>query len=727
MHFIKRIKAALYFKRLVFVLFLLLSSGLSYARTVRLDFIGTIPTLHGKPTGDTVRYMGLFRKFDWDVTITGNGTTRQFSTSIPDTLFMNARQRIYLATTFVVDPRLVNEITTLHFGLGGSVSVKLNGTEILSTGSFSTNTKSRLHKFIQDDYVDFLFKDTLEKMEVIYIPYANEKILNLDLQFEQAMWGEKRKEEKTTEAYQSFALGFYYFAFGIIFLIFFIFFKERTENLYFSFFCVFAAGSFLCEYLKLNFFDGLAPFLAVFSLEFLSIFFAKVLKNKEKSKIPLLIIGLLTAVSYLPIIRDNYTSLSSNTTPILLMRILLLVILFCYTGISALYYLIQGIGQKRWEARTIVFIIAGAVLLIIVTFLVTGIVSSISGVSNSFYAKSLQYLSGYLLYVCLFVYPLSGAIVLGKRNGLNQKQLIKQIQSIEKLSTENLEKEKEKKLILESQNTELERKVNERTYEVMRQKVEIEVKNKAITDNLIYAQRIQSAILPDIKLIYKALEQSFIIYLPKDIVSGDFYAFAEKNEKVLIIAGDCTGHGVSGAFMSMIGSSLLNQIIGERKIEEPSLILNELNSSVIEALKQSENESHDGMDVSICSFDLKKYKLSYAGANRPLWLIRDGRLQVFSPDKFPIGGLQVAKERTFTNYNIDLQKNDTLYIFTDGYTDQFGGEFGKKLMTAKFKEMLISIQHLDMREQEAYLKDYFEKWKGGNEQVDDVLVIGIRV
>jgi serine phosphatase RsbU (regulator of sigma subunit) len=262
---------------------------------------------------------------------------------------------------------------------------------------------------------------------------------------------------------------------------------------------------------------------------------------------------------------------------------------------------------------------------------------------------------------------------------------------------------------------------------VQRQKELIEIKNKAITDNINYAQRIQSAILPDIKLIYKTLEQSFILFQPKDIVSGDFYAFAEKNDQVLIIAGDCTGHGVSGAFMSMIGSSLLNQIIIEKGIEEPAHILNHLNTAVIESLKQNVNESNDGMDISICSLNIKKLEMQYAGANRPLWLVRNNTLEVYKPDKFPIGGLQAARDRTFTNFKINLQKNDTIYIFTDGYADQFGGANGKKLMTSKFKEKLLSIQHMSMREQEMYLRAHFETWKGNEEQVDDVLVIGVRV
>jgi len=177
----------------------------------------------------------------------------------------------------------------------------------------------------------------------------------------------------------------------------------------------------------------------------------------------------------------------------------------------------------------------------------------------------------------------------------------------------------------------------------------------------------------------------------------------------------------------MIGSSLLNQVINEKGITEPAGILTQLNTSVIEALNQSNNESNDGMDVSICAFDLEHQKIEYAGANRPLWIARNGEMLTFSPDKYPIGGLQVARERAFTNHIIDLEKGDTIYIFSDGYADQFGGEKGKKLMTSKFKEKLLSIQSHSMREQERILKDYFLEWRGANEQVDDVLVIGVRV
>lgn len=325
------------------------------------------------------------------------------------------------------------------------------------------------------------------------------------------------------------------------------------------------------------------------------------------------------------------------------------------------------------------------------------------------------------------VYPITVAIVLARRYGKNQTQLIEQVQTIKKLGEENLLQETEKKNILAQQNILLENKVTERTFELEEKNKEILNKNKEITDSLIYAKRIQAAVLPNLNTVYKILDQSFILYLPKDIVSGDFYEFTQKENKHIIAAADCTGHGVAGAFMSIIGSSLIKSIINEKNITAPSGILDALNEGIINSLKQHESETHDGMDISICSFDTKNMSLEFAGANRPLWLIRNDELIVYAADKFPIGGLQIKHNNQFTNHQIKIQPKDTIYLFSDGYADQFGGEHGKKLMTKKLKEILVSIQHLSMNEQKIYLQNYFNEWKGNNEQVDDVLIIGIRI
>lgn len=280
---------------------------------------------------------------------------------------------------------------------------------------------------------------------------------------------------------------------------------------------------------------------------------------------------------------------------------------------------------------------------------------------------------------------------------------------------------------LRTREEELTRLVNERTKELKVRNEEITIKNKEITDNVNYAKRIQTAILPDLNKIYFAFANSFVLYLPKDIVSGDFYSFFKHDNTAILIAADCTGHGVTGAFLSVVGNSLLTQIVNERKITDPGEILDSLHEEMVNMLNQRNTESTDGMDVSICSVDLENLKLRYAGANRPLWIIRNNELITFSPNKFPVGGLQISHEENFASHEFQLEKGDSFYLFSDGYADQFGGEAGKKLMTKKFKEILLSIQEKSMSDQREHLMTYLQGWKGEHEQVDDVLVIGAKM
>ncbi len=256
----------------------------------------------------------------------------------------------------------------------------------------------------------------------------------------------------------------------------------------------------------------------------------------------------------------------------------------------------------------------------------------------------------------------------------------------------------------------------------------IEEKTKSITDSIRYALRIQRATLPHRRDIWAALHQSFVLYKPKDIVSGDFYWFAKKEQTVFIAAADCTGHGVPGAFMSIIGSEKLNDAV--RNENNPSEILSQLNIGIKTALRQSESveSTRDGMDIALCSIDLTSNILNYAGANRPLWIIRKNSTEVeeIKAVKTAIGGLTEASQH-FDTHTLKLFEGDTFFIFSDGYADQDGGEKGKKLMTKKFKEMLVSIQSKTLKEQEAYLDSYFDKWRGNKQQLDDILVIGVRI
>jgi serine phosphatase RsbU (regulator of sigma subunit) len=395
-------------------------------------------------------------------------------------------------------------------------------------------------------------------------------------------------------------------------------------------------------------------------------------------------------------------------------------VLFAIASIEIIRVIFMAIRKRKDGAWIFAFVILLAPL--------AGIVSS--NLPDEFVISGIKIPNntGAIVASCFVLgLPFSMALYLARDFANMGKQLKKQLKEITDLSETTLRQEKEKKQILENQKEELELKVVERTQEVWEQKNVIEIKNKEITDSLVYAKRIQTAMLPDINLLYKMLDQSFVLFQPKDIVSGDFYGFTQKQNKILVAAADCTGHGVAGAFMSIIGGSLLSQIINEKNITEPALILDHLNEGIIRSLKQKENESSDGMDISFCTFDLSKNELQFAGANRPLWLIRNSELLFYKANKYPIGGLQVVHDEKFTQHVIPLQRNDTIYMFSDGYADQFGGEKGKKLMTKRFREVLLSIQNKTMHEQKIYLQEYFESWKGNNEQVDDVLVIGIRV
>lgn len=277
--------------------------------------------------------------------------------------------------------------------------------------------------------------------------------------------------------------------------------------------------------------------------------------------------------------------------------------------------------------------------------------------------------------------------------------------------------------------------VKERTAEIIHQKEElehqkelVEEKNKDITDSINYASRIQQAILPIIEEIKKVFPESFVFYRPRDIVSGDFYWFVKKDNDVYIAAADCTGHGVPGAFMSMIGHTLLNEILNQKNITSTGEILTELHKQIRISLKQDQQESRDGMDIALCKINVETLILEYSGAMRPLYLIVDGKLEEIKADKFPIGGLQEEnEERIFKSHEIQLKKGNLFYIFSDGYADQFGGKDGKKFMVKRLKELLLQVAPYDMNYQYMQIVNNYVEWLGDGEQIDDILFIGVRV
>jgi serine phosphatase RsbU (regulator of sigma subunit)/tetratricopeptide (TPR) repeat protein len=251
---------------------------------------------------------------------------------------------------------------------------------------------------------------------------------------------------------------------------------------------------------------------------------------------------------------------------------------------------------------------------------------------------------------------------------------------------------------------------------------------QAITDSIHYARRIQYAILPPPEIIDNLLPQNVIVFRPRDIVSGDFYWLSKSHGRIICIAADCTGHGVPGALMSMLGIAFLNEIVSRNPKIKAGEILGELRKYIVKYLHQNQNigESKDGMDASLLVFDEEMKSVEYAGANNPLIIVRDGILTEYKPDKMPIG-IHQNFNQPFTNHEIDLVKGDMLYIFSDGYVDQFGGPDGKKFMIRNLKKLLLEIHSDDMKTQKHSIEGILNTWMGDLDQVDDILLMGIRV
>ena len=264
--------------------------------------------------------------------------------------------------------------------------------------------------------------------------------------------------------------------------------------------------------------------------------------------------------------------------------------------------------------------------------------------------------------------------------------------------------------------------------EVNHQKELVEVKNREITDSINYAKRIQQSILTSDNYFRKYTRDFFILFKPKDIVSGDFYWAISHDNKFIVMTGDCTGHGVPGAMMSMMGVNFLNEIVNEKLITSPSQILNHLRSDIIKTLnpEDSTEESKDGMDCSLCSFDFDNLKLTYSNANHNFYVIRNKELIVSSTNKMPVGAGHNSSQG-FEEFTMDLEKDDIVITLTDGYADQFGGPKGKKFKYKQFEELLITNVELPLERLKEKLNDAVELWRGNLSQVDDICVIGIKI
>lgn len=275
-------------------------------------------------------------------------------------------------------------------------------------------------------------------------------------------------------------------------------------------------------------------------------------------------------------------------------------------------------------------------------------------------------------------------------------------------------------------------KIKAQRDEIESQRDVVVLQKNEIIDSINYAQRIQSALLPPAPYISGLLNEYFIFYKPRDIVSGDFYWIKQVNHHIVVVAADCTGHGVPGAFMSLLGISYLNEIVQAREVTQTNQVLNQLRKQVTDSLRQhgGRDESKDGMDLALCVLDQETNMLQFSGANNPFYLIRDGNgkpvLSEYKADRMPIGYYQ-EKDNSFSKHEIQLNKGDTFYLFSDGFLDQKGGSENKKFMSKNFKNLLLNIQDRSMSDQKILIENKMAEWMGDNSQIDDILVIGVKV
>lgn len=516
---------------------------------------------------------------------------------------------------------------------------------------------------------------------------------------------------------ENLILGFYYGILFFVFVIYFFFFvvlKDRTYLYYISFifslfFLQLSLDGFAFQYIWPNntwMASHSLVLTASFSFLFIMLYTRSFLKITERKLSLNKIYKILILLALIGVI-STFTSglLYAFTYPYINILSLL--------GLFFVFYAIYRVRKKGFHVCPY-FMPAFIFSIIGISLFILGQLSIIP--QNPFTEHGLKLGSG----VEVLFLSISMA---NKYRELQKEKEMAQNEALKKLEEMNILKDE--------LNTELEQKVKDRTKELNEQKEILSEKNEEIVSSIRYAKRIQNAILPPDDLVNQSFSNSFILYKPKDIVAGDFYWIEPNLNTTLFAAADCTGHGVPGAMVSVVCNNALNRSVREFNLHEPGKILDKTREIVVEEFAKSNEDVKDGMDISLCKLEKKnsgKYKLEWAGANNPLWIISNAnptQLLEFKPNKQPIGKVETPTH--FTTQSIELEKEDHIYLFTDGFQDQFGGEKGKKFKASKLKELLLSIHGKSMPEQKEILNAAFEKWRGNLEQVDDVCIMGIKV
>lgn len=628
---------------------------------------------------------------------------------------------------FKVDHQSIKKPFFINLKQQGALEIYLDGDLVKKFGKIYENGKGEEMAIIENYYqIPLVVNDTLEHVLALRYSLSDYKSLAEDDNFNSAgvslFFGntesvnELKKMSNIINSVTSMLAAFF-FALFVIHILLFYFNKELIFNLYYSLFLLFLSLCFL-EVSVLKQIGNVNVFLFLQKFEILffpSCCFFLITLMYRFFKRPINWNYYVYSIIFVLFILSALFFKEHKTT--------LFITLILYSYFCSFFLSIKGIRKKLPGARFL-----GWGILMFTIFLIGGSITIV------FLSKLLGHSSsiwGILILVCFILgtlsIPLSMTTFLAYDFAATNKSLKNQLIANEELSRKSIEQEKEKQELLANQNKNLEHQVLERTKEIASQNKVLELQKKEITDSINYAKRIQQALLPDLENIQRALPNSFVFYLPKDIVSGDFYFFHEnvsqKKSEILIAAADCTGHGVPGSLMSMIVHEKLENAV--QQTSEPAEILQKLNKQVKDALKQNitENASRDGCDIALCK--ITDTTVTYSGAYRPLYVYnKTGEFTEIKATKTAIAGI-TPYDQIFAQTELKIKDLKAIYLFSDGYADQFGGEKSKKLTTKKFKLLLSGIVNMPIHEQKREIESFFTKWRGEVEQIDDVLIIGI--
>ena len=625
-----------------------------------------------------------------------------------------------------IDTLLINKPIAFCLSHNGASQIYLNGKLIRHYGKVCALDSGE--KRIDPQGEPFAVSFTKCKNNIIAIRYSNTRAQQYCTKYGENEVGFYFKMRPINTAISSYAssgeitliismsiFGFFV-ALGVLHLLIFIFYHKQPANLVYSVFVFLLAMAFLTSALAQT--SPLPDYSIItkhyFGLSmpvlFLSLLAMIYMLFKFSYSIYFKICVVL--VSSFILLDFFHIQLLLNIQPI---SISVLITIICF---DCGYKVSIALKQKKDGAS----IIASGVMIFLGFIGIFYVITLINGGINisefDFWAVVLI-----IMFVLIILsIPLSMSIYLARDFARTNKNLSVQLNQVQVLSQQAIEQEQEKQKILNEQNTMLEHQVAERT-------AELSEKNKEMTDSIRYAQRIQKALMSSKNLLDKNLPEHFVFFNPKDIVSGDFYwASPLHNGQFALVTADSTGHGVPGAFMSLLNISSLNEAVNERGLIDTADILNHARKKIIQSLAEdgTADGGKDGMDCSIAAFNFKNKTMQYSAANNPIWIIRNNAILEFAADKMPVGKHD-RDAVSFTAHNIQLQAGDVIYYLTDGFPDQFGGSKGKKFKYKPLQDLLLTICNLPMDAQKEKLATAFNNWKGNLEQVDDVLLIGVKI